>query len=69
MLCEGSAFKKVMRISPEKLKVNSVNGVKLLVQTLGGIFGGRATLRKSSRGLSVPFFPLCKDQMNPMKVT
>ena len=39
MLCEGSAFKKVMRIAPEKLKVNSVDGVKLLVQTLGGIWG------------------------------
>eukprot|EP00435_Cladocopium_sp_Y103_P042331 s1525_g11.t1 len=39
MLCEGSAFKKVMRIDPSKLKVNSDSGVKALVQTLGGIWG------------------------------
>jgi len=39
VLCEGSAFKKVMRIAPEKLKVNSVDGAKLLVQTPGGICG------------------------------
>eukprot|EP00435_Cladocopium_sp_Y103_P023764 s606_g5.t1 len=43
MLCEGSSFKRVMRIDPSKLKVNSEDGVKLLVQTLGGIWG-RSTL-------------------------
>ena len=39
MLCEGSAFKKVMRIEASKLKANSDSGVKALVQTLGGIWG------------------------------
>eukprot|EP00435_Cladocopium_sp_Y103_P071338 s690_g37.t1 len=39
MLCEGSAFKRIMRLDPSKLKVNSVEGVKLLVTTLGGIWG------------------------------
>ena len=39
MLCEGSAFKRVMRIDPQKLKVNSVEGVKAVVASLGGIWG------------------------------
>ena len=39
MMCEGSAFKRVMRIKPSKLKVNTTDGVKLLVTTLGGIRG------------------------------
>eukprot|EP00435_Cladocopium_sp_Y103_P031951 s274_g8.t1 len=39
MLCEGSAFKKIMRLDVAKLKVNSVDGVKLLVTSLGGIWG------------------------------
>ena len=37
--CKGSAFQKVVRIAPEKLKVPSVEGVKLLVTTLGGVWG------------------------------
>ena len=37
--CKGSAFQKVVRISPEKLKVNDLTGVKLLVSTLGGVWG------------------------------
>ena len=37
--CKGSAFQKVVRLSPEKLKVSSVDGVKLLVTTLGGVWG------------------------------
>lgn len=39
MLCEGSSFKKVMRIDTTKLKVNSIEGVKLLVTSLGEIWG------------------------------
>ena len=39
MLCEGSAFKRVMRIETSKLKVNSTKGVELLVTSLGGIWG------------------------------
>eukprot|EP00435_Cladocopium_sp_Y103_P063902 s350_g25.t1 len=39
MLCEGSAFKKIMRLDTNKLKVNSDDGVKLLVTALCGIWG------------------------------
>ena len=37
--CKGSAFQKVVRLAPEKLKLNSLDGVKLLVTTLGGVWG------------------------------
>lgn len=39
LLTEGSAFQKIMRVPPEKLKVNNASGVKLLVTTLGGVWG------------------------------
>ena len=39
MMCEGSAFQRVMRIDAAKLKTNSVEGVKALVKALGGIWG------------------------------
>ena len=39
MLCEGSAFQRVMRVEPSKLKANSTEGVKALVTALGGIWG------------------------------
>ena len=39
LLCEGSAFQKVIRLKAEKLKVNDDSGIKLLVQTLGGVWG------------------------------
>ena len=39
LLCKGSAFQRIMRIAPEKLKVGSDAGVKLIVQTLGGVWG------------------------------
>ena len=39
LLCEGSAFKRIMRIETSKLKVNSTDGVKALVTALGGIWG------------------------------
>ena len=37
--CKGSAFQKVVRLKPESLKTNSLDGVKLLVTTLGGVWG------------------------------
>eukprot|EP00435_Cladocopium_sp_Y103_P001301 s6071_g1.t1 len=37
--CKGSAFQKVVRLQPDKLKVNDLTGVKLLVSTLGGVWG------------------------------
>ena len=39
MLCEGSAFQRVMRVEAAKLKANSLDGVKALVTALGGIWG------------------------------
>ena len=39
MLCEGSAFQRVMRVEATKLKANSLDGVKALVAALGGIWG------------------------------
>lgn len=39
LLCKGSAFQKVLRLSPEKLKVGSIEGVKLIATTLGGVWG------------------------------
>ena len=38
-MCEGSAFQKVIRLPPEKLKVASTDGCKLVVATLGGVWG------------------------------
>ena len=35
LLCEGTAFQKVVRLDPLKLKVQSLDGIKLVVQTLG----------------------------------
>ena len=39
LLCEGTAFKKVARLDPTKLKSSDEGGVKLLVATLGGSWG------------------------------
>ena len=39
LLCEGTAFQKVVRLSPEKLKTSSLEGIKLVVATLGGTWG------------------------------
>ena len=46
LLCEGSAFKKVAGLAPDKLKANDVSGVKLLVDTLGGLWGRTAVEQK-----------------------
>ncbi|OLQ06719.1 Copia protein [Symbiodinium microadriaticum] len=46
LLCEGSAFKKVAGLAPDKLKANDVSGVKLLVDTLGGSWGRTAVEQK-----------------------
>eukprot|EP00435_Cladocopium_sp_Y103_P074193 s963_g47.t1 len=39
LLCEGTAFSKVVRLDPEKLKTADITGVQLLVKTLGGTWG------------------------------
>ena len=49
MLCEGTAFAKVVRLDPEKLRVNSVDGVKLVVKTLGGVWGQSKLEKKYER--------------------
>ena len=37
--CEGSAFQRISRLDPKVLRVNSVDGVKAVVEQLGGIWG------------------------------
>lgn len=39
LLVEGSAFKKVARLDPEKLRVKSTAGIALLVDAIGGSWG------------------------------
>lgn len=39
LCCQGSAFQKVVRLAPEKLKTTDDTGVRLLVETLGGVWG------------------------------
>ena len=40
--CEGTAFERISRLSPEKLKVNDLSGIKLIVETVGGSWGQTA---------------------------
>ena len=39
LLVEGTAFLKVARLSPEKLRVNNQSGIQLLVEAIGGSWG------------------------------
>ena len=39
LLVEGTAFKKVARLDPEKLKVGNQSGIALLVDAIGGSWG------------------------------
>ena len=39
LLCEGTAFKKVSKISAEKLKSSNHAGIKAIVEALGGLWG------------------------------
>ena len=39
MLCEGSAFQRVMRVDAAKFKANSLDEVKAVVTALSGIWG------------------------------
>ena len=43
-LCEGSSFKRIMRLDPAKLKVNSLGGGKLLISMLSNAKMGRMRL-------------------------
>ena len=46
LLCEGSAFQKVIRLDASKLKTSDLTGVKLVVKTLGGVWGKTALENK-----------------------
>ena len=37
--CRGAEFQKVVRFKPKQLKVNSLDGIKLIVTTLDGVWG------------------------------
>ena len=39
LLVEGTAFRKVARLDPNKLKVKNLSGVALLVEAIGGSWG------------------------------
>jgi len=39
LLCEGSAFQKIVRLDANRLKTSDTKGVELLVTTLGGVWG------------------------------
>ena len=49
LLCEGSAFQKLIRIDAAKLKTNDKKGVELLVSTLGGVWGKTVLENKYER--------------------
>ena len=54
LACEGSAFQKVVRIPPEKLKSNDATAVQLLVKTRGGVWG-KTTLENKYDGVHSRF--------------
>ena len=49
LLCEGSAFQKLIRLDAAKLKTNDRKGVELLVNTLGGVWGKTVLENKYER--------------------
>eukprot|EP00434_Breviolum_minutum_P032343 symbB.v1.2.028601.t2/scaffold3045.1/size120917/6 len=49
LLCEGSAFQKLIRLDAAKLKTNDMKGVELLVNTLGGVWGKTVLENKYER--------------------
>ena len=49
LLCEGSAFAKVVRLDPSKLKTPTTAGIQLVVATLGGVWGQSQLERKYER--------------------
>ena len=49
LLCEGTAFSKVVRLDPLKLKTSNTDGIKLVVSTLGGVWGQSKLEKKYER--------------------
>ena len=49
LLCEGTAFSKVVRLDPTKLKTSNTDGIKLVVSTLGGVWGQSKLEKKYER--------------------
>ena len=46
---KAPAFAKVVRLDPEKLRVGTTDGVKLVVKTLGGVWGQSRLEKKYER--------------------
>ena len=68
LLCEGSAFQKILRIPPEKLKVGDTSGIQLLVTTLGGVWE-RLPWRIDTRSLRRRSLVCRSGATKPMKAT
>ena len=49
LLCEGTASSKVVRLDHEKLKTPTVDGIKLVVKTLDGVWGQTKLEKKYER--------------------
>ena len=64
--CEGSAFQRVARLDPKKLHVGNLEGVKAIVEALGGIWGN-PDWRTSLKGLNVQSTAQSKEPTRPMR--
>ena len=64
--CEGSAFQRVARLDPKKLRVGNLEGVKAIVEALEG-FGENPDWRTSLKGLSVQSTAQSKEPTRPMR--
>ena len=67
LLCEGSAFQKILRIPPEKLKVGDTSGIQLLVTTLGGVWG-KTSLEDRYEKFEKAIFGLAAERRNQWKL-
>ena len=67
MNCKGSAFQRVMRISPEKLKAQWLQGVKSVITALGGVWG-KALHENKFEKFERAIFPHSRNPTKLMKV-
>ena len=49
LLVEGTAFRKVARLDPSKLKVANLSGIALLVEAIGGSWSWRSGMSSSRK--------------------
>ena len=68
LLVEGTAFRKVARLDPDKLRVNDKSGVALLVDAIGGSWGA-TELEERYEYFEKPCAGQCNVQMNHMTPT